>query len=238
MNNDPRHIAQKVLERVSAGKVQMRSKTYFVVRVAMTAFLAILTLAVSVWVVSFIFFSIHESGELFLLGFGSRGVVVFLSLFPWLSLIIDLGLLFLLELLLQRFKFGYRTPLLSIFVGVLLVSIILGIAFDFLPIHSMLLDRADSGQLPVIGEMYESIRDSHQNQGVFRGTVTSIQGSQFVISHSDLDHDADDGTHTVLIPSGIVLPTPLQVGDRVYVFGSLINGVIQASGIQELSADQ
>ncbi len=151
MNNDPAYIAQKVLEKVRAGKVQMHSRTYFIVRMGGTALLAILTLLVSVLVVSFIFFSIHESGELFLLGFGSRGVLVFLSLFPWFSLIVDIGLLFLLEFLLQGFKFGYRTSLLSIFAGILLVSVVLGIIFDFLPVQSTLLERADSGQLPVFG---------------------------------------------------------------------------------------
>ena len=238
MNNDPNYIAQKVLEKVRTGDVHMHTKAYFIFRMALTALLAILTLAVSVWVVSFIFFSIHESGELFLLGFGSRGALVFLSLFPWLSLIVDLGLLLLLEWLLQGFKFGYRISLFSIFLGILFFSIVLGIAFNFLPVHSMLLDRADNDQLPILGEMYESIRDSHQDQGVFRGTVVSLQGSQFVIAHTDLDHDSDDGTRTVSMQPGTVLTTPLRIGERVYVLGNLVDGVIQARGIEELSPDQ
>ena len=238
MNNDSSHIAEEVLAKVRSGQVRMRSRTYFMIRLTVAVLVAILTFAVSTWVISFMLFSVHESGELFLLGFGSRGVSAFVHLFPWFTLIINFVLIFLLEFILQWFKFGYRTSLLSIFLGILAFSVMFGIAFDFLPVHSILLDRADNGDLPFFGEMYESIRDSHQDQGVFKGTVTSIQGSQLVISHSDRDHDTDDGTHPVAIPPGMVLSTPLYIGERIYVLGSVVNGVIQAHGIQELSPDQ
>jgi len=238
-HNSQLEIQKKVFERIrGGGAAHMHSRTYFVARIALTAAVALLTLAVSAFVLSFIVFSIHESDEQFLLGFGSRGVATFFALFPWLSLVADILLLLLLEWLLQGFKIGYRFSLLSVFIGVLAVSTVLAVVVDLTPLHKTLLDRADSGRLPVGGEMYESIRDSHQDQGVFRGTVTSVQGSQFVITHSDGDHDADDGTQTVIVPPDVALDFSLHVGDRVYVLGSLTNGVVQARGIGVLTADQ
>lgn len=233
--NLQQEIKDKVLERIKSGKAHMHPRAYFVAQIIVTAGVAVLALALSAFVLSFIIFSIHESGEQFLLGFGGRGVATFLMLFPWFSLIIDLAILFLLEWLLQGFKFGYRVSLLSVFFGVFILSALLAVVVDLTPIHQMLLDSADKGDLPVVGGLYESIRDSHDSQGVFRGTITSLQGSEITITHNDGDHDADDGIRTVVLPQNA---PPLQVGDRVYVYGSGSGGQIQAYGVELLSPDQ
>jgi len=228
-----REIQKNVLERIKAAR--MHTRAYFVVRFLFTAAVALLALAVSAFVLSFIVFSVHESGEQFLLGFGLQGVATFFVLFPWLSLAADVALLFLLEWLLQGFKFGYRISLLSVFLCVLAASALLAIIVDLTPIHGALLDQADRGSLPIVGEMYEGIRGSHEGQGIFRGTVTSVQGNDITITHNDGDHDADDGTWTVALPQG---GPAFQVGDRVYVFGSLNGQTVRAYGIEKLSPDQ
>ena len=229
-------IQKKVLNRIRTGNARMHSRAYFHVRVVFTLAVAILTFAVSTFVLSFIVFSVHESGEQFLLGFGGRGVLTFLALFPWLTLIFNIALLFLLEWLLQSYKIGYRFSLLAVFIAIFVISVVLAAIVDLTPTHSILLDRADRDQLPVIGEMYDNIRDSHQAQGVYRGTIASINGNEIVITHHDNDHDADDGTWTVMLPQA---DTPqLALGDRVYIFGSATGNVVQAYGIRVLSPDQ
>ena len=229
-------IQSKVLERIRGGKTHMRSRAYFVARIVVTAAVALLALAVSAFVLSFIIFSIHASGEAFLLGFGARGIFTFFALFPWLSLIFDIALLIMLEWLLQGFRFGYRVSLLTMFVVVFAASALLGVLTELTPLHSTLLDRADRGGLPLIGEAYESIRDSHQDKGVYRGTVASVAGDQIVVMHNDGDHDPDDGTWACDLPpeSGATL----RIGDRIYVFGTKVGNVVQALGFQKLSPDQ
>ena len=214
----------------------MHPKAYFIFHIALTMAVAVGTFILSALVLSFIVFSVHESGEQFLLGFGGQGIATFFAIFPWLSLIADIALLFLLEWLLQGFKLGYRFSLISVFAGVLVLSALLAVLVGLTPIHRTLLDRADKGALPLIGGMYEGIRDSHQERGIFRGTITSVQDNQIIISHDDGDHDADDGTQTVVLPQDGAVQ--LQAGDRVYVFGNAGGGVIQAFGVQKLSDDQ
>ena len=228
-------IQNGVLEKIRAGQVHMRPRIYFVARLMLTLLVAILALVISALVVSFVFFSVHESGEQFLLGFGSRGILTFLLLFPWASLLLDIVTLLVLEWLLQSFKFGYRISLLAVFLGIFACSTILGILVTLTPLHSVLLNQADQGVLPVIGEMYESIRDSHADRGIFRGSIRSIQGNKIVLVHDDRDHDSDDGMQTIILPANY---PPLNVGDRVYVFGSPSGGVIQAQGIKKLSPEQ
>jgi len=154
-------IQGNVLDTVHAGTAHMRSRAYFVLRAAAAITLAVLALALSGFVLSFIAFSIHESGELFLLGFGARGIAVFFNLFPWLSLMLDGVVILALEWLLAGFRFGYRVSLLSLLAAVFGASAVLAALVYALPIHSLLLDAADRGQLPILGGLYERIHESH-----------------------------------------------------------------------------
>jgi hypothetical protein len=233
-NNTNNSIQEQVLQKIRAG-APMHSREYFIAWSALTALVALLALMASVVVVSFVAFSIGESGELFLLGFGERGLAVFVSLFPWGLLVFDILLLLLLEWLLQNFKLGYRISLLNIFIGIFMLSIVGAALVNLTPLHQTLLQRADEGTLPVFGDSYESIRESHHDQGVFRGTITSLEGNTFVIAHDDRDRDEDDGTHTVVVPPGIATE-PLMVGQRVYVLGTTTaNGTIEAYGVRTFS---
>ena len=150
----------------------------------------------------------------------------------------DIALIFFLEWLLQSFKFGYRFSLLTLFGIAVLASVLIAAAIGLTPIHSDLLGMADRGDdLPLVGNMYESVRDPHEDQGIFRGTVAAVQGDQIVITHDDGDHDADDGTRIVTLPAGYS-PTTFIVGERVYVLGAQGSTTVQAYGIGQLSPDQ
>lgn len=228
--NTEQEIQNKVLARIRGGTVHMHSRAYFVARVGAVAVLAVVALALSAFVLSFIIFSLSESGESFLLGFGKSGIVTFLTLFPWLTLGADIAILLVLQWLLQGFKFGYRVPLLGVFLAALVASGVLAALVGLTPVHQTLLDRADRGELPVVGSVYESIRESHADQGVFRGTVTSVQGNEIVISHDDQDDDEDDGTRTVILPENN--ETEFHEGDRAYIFGTDDGEVVEAEGAE------
>ncbi len=210
----------------------MRPRVYFVLQIVFIVLLSIAILLLSVFVLSFIFFSLHESGEQFLLGFGVRGMLTFVTLFPWAALLATLALLSLLEWLLRYFKFGYRLPILRIFIGISAITFIASVLVTVTPLHSSLLGRAEQNELPIIGEFYEAVHDSHESQGIFRGEIMSIRGNTFIISYNNNNLDTDDGTWTVIPPTGFNL-SAIHVGEIVYVAGTLMQGSIHAYGIQE-----
>lgn len=228
-------IQRGVLERLHREKISMHSRAYFGIRLVLLALLSIIALSLSAFVLSFIVFSIQQSGQQFLLGFGAQGVRTFVTLFPWTSLVFDIAVLFVLEWLLQSFRFGYRFSLFNLFVAVMVASGTLALIVNATPLHRALLDRADRGELPIVGQMYEDIRASHTQQGIFRGTVSTVQGNSVVITHNDLDRDSDDGTRTILLPPG---SPAVHVGERVYVLGTPQGEQIEAYGIEQLSSDQ
>ncbi len=235
MNTEHSHITQQVLEKVRTGGVQMHSRAYFIARVVLSVIVAGLTLTISALVGSFIFFSIHLSGHFFLLGYGARGVQTFILLFPWALLALDVALIIALQWLLQGFRFGYRASLLVVFLWVLGGSVALAAVINVLPVNSALLERADRGELPLVGGIYMGVHDSHRAQGVFRGVVISTAGPTSTIIRSDRDRDIDDGQHVVVTGPETKLDAPLHVGDQVYIFGTDASGTIEAEGIDHLS---
>jgi hypothetical protein len=225
-------IKENVLGKIRRGDVHMRPKLYFVAQVIVVTIVAIITLAVSVFAVSFIFFSIHESGELFLFGFGMRGLLTFIAIFPWFTSLLALSLIILFEWLLRHFKFNYRRSILSVFFGLFCVVGVVGVLISITPIHKNLLDQADHGHLPFIGESYENIHTPHENNGEFRGVIISISTSTITISHNDNDADTDDGVRTILVPLGFDIST-LHIGDRMYVAGDMASDTVSAYGLQK-----
>jgi hypothetical protein len=235
MNTPSENIKNTVLEKIRHGDVVMRPKAYFVMQVILVVTVAILALIASSFVASFAFFSVRESGELFLLGFGVRGVLTFISLFPWCTLIIAGVLVFLFEWLLRHFKFTYHQPILALFFAFLALVFIGGIFITLTPFHTDLLNLADKGELPVVGELYEHIHMPHEDKGEFRGVITAIGTSTVTITHNDNDADIDDGTRIVTVPPSFDIHS-LRLGDRLYVAGALgtstASSTIIAYGLQ------
>lgn len=224
-------IQKSVLEKIRAGGVSMHSRAYFILRIILVSVIALVVLAGAFFVLSFVIFSVHESGVRFLLEFGERGLMTFVTLFPWTSLLLFVLFLVVLEFLVRRYTSAYRLPLLRIFLWILVVGITGSMLIGFTPLHSFLLSEADNDQLPILGALYEQVHDSHTDQGVYRGDVTSVVGSTFVISHNDTDRDSDEGSWTIAPPAGFDL-TSLAIGDKVYVAGQLMHGVVYAYGVR------
>ncbi|MDD5318793.1 MAG: hypothetical protein PHF79_03195 [Candidatus Pacebacteria bacterium] len=230
MNNN---FKKQIFDKIHSQEITMYSKLHFLLRLGGLIVLAIVDFSLLAFVLSFVFFSIHESGQQFLLGFGNRGLFTFLELFPWGTIIFTIILLFILEGLVRYFKFGYRLPLIRIFVYALIITVGFSFLVTFTPLHSTLLRKEELGELPVIGGMYEAIHDSHQAQGVIRDTVVSIsnQNNSFVVSHNDKDKDTDDGTWIVTPPPGFDLST-ISIGAKVYIAGKITGNTIEAYGIR------
>lgn len=211
----------------------MRPRVYFILRAVFIGIGALCILAGSLFALSFVFFNIHESGVRFLLEFGEQGLVAFLKLFPWVFLLLFLILLVALELVVRQYTPAYRFSLLRIFLWVLVVGIAGSTFIGFTPLHASLLSAADTDHLPVLAPLYKQVHESRVTHGVYRGDITSVTESTFVISHNDTDRDSDEGTWTIVPPKGFNRNT-LKVGKKVYVAGRLQNGVVYAYGIRLL----
>lgn len=225
-----------VLDKIRAGAVTMRPKFYFIVKALIVAAVAALVLTLSVFLASFIFFSVRLNGTDALLAFGSRGVMTFLQVFPWSFLVLDFALIVLLEWLLRRFRFAYSRPVLYILIALIaLVTSASIVVAEGTTFHDQLLEHADREELPVpLDAFYQGAREKPQAElGVFRGEVVEVRDTTFVITNDDTDHDEDDGTWEISFPDDFDRED-VEIGDRVFVAGDHDDGAVSPYGVKVL----
>lgn len=249
-NKQKDDIMKSVLDKIQAGDIHMRSRAYFVARMTLIVVVSLLVLLTSAFFVSFISFSLRASGRMILLGFGWQGVKVFLLTFPWGLLLIDLILAVILERLLRSFKFGYRSPLIYLLGGVLVVVIAAGLTIDReTSIHSDVWHAERNGSVPgyLFGDLYNNVRQPPHDEGVFRGTVVFMGvatpgGPAFLILKSDdQDSDIDDSATTsqvwrVILPPNLNESTNVNVtiGEQILVAGNVFPDGVHAYGIEQV----
>lgn len=238
MNNNPQHnqVQNEVLERIRSGQLHMKPRLFFVLKTVLVITIAILILVLSVWLASFISFGLRLSGNESLMGFGSKGALIFLTVFPWGLAILDLVLLVLLAWLVRRFKIGYRRPVLYLLIVLIVGGVAVGHFFDReTRFHDDRFEEAEAGELfGPLESLYESAHSkAPEEHGVFRGFVLELRKDSFVLTHDDHDNDEDDGTWIVIPPRNFEMNT-LRIGDRVYVAGEREGEEIEAYGLRIL----
>jgi len=235
--NQNKDIKSIVLEKIQSGKINMKPRFYFVLKVVSLAVVSLLTLLTSSLLISFIIFSLIGSGKLFLFGFGARGILMFFVLFPWPLLIVEIVFIILLEWLIKKFKFGYQSSLSRLVFVLLLISIAISVIIDFTPLHSNLQHRAEQRGLPFVGDYYRGIRRPLPGQEIFRGVVSDVSTSSFVLDQKTDDDNMPNQKYVIILPPStpqVAIPT---VGDTVFVAGQLMPGnTVKAYGFQKFSS--
>lgn len=228
---NPNTLRERILNKIKDGGVKMHSRAHYILRLTIVVVVSVVVFILSALVVSFIIFSIEEGGEQFLLGFGLRGISTFLTLFPWLLLIIDVIAILALRLILQRFQIIYRHSFVVVLVTLFIISFVLALLINLTPTHSYLLERADKQELPIFGPIYSGLHIPNEKMGQYKGEITTINGRTLTIVHNDMDYDDDDGVHEILIPENLDLQL-YSVGDTIYIAGDDEGQYIKAYGIQ------
>lgn len=231
MSHPDQDLKSTVLEKIRTGNVHMRPKIYFVFKLLLVAAVAAATVIVAAWLVSFVIFSLRVSERSVLLGFGWRGIKMFLWLFPWRLLILEGVLIVILGLLLHYFRFGYRRPILYSLGGGILLSGVVAWIMSNGSLHETLLQQRQENNLPFIGSLYEKIEHPDNSAEVLRGVIVQIEKGSLSIKNSDDDEDLV----RVLLPETMILGQMLHIGDEVFVAGELANDTLQAYGIQKVN---
>lgn len=235
-NNQKQHddIKNKVLEKIREGRVRMRPKFFFALKIIVLALVAAFILILTSFVLSFIFFSIAATGKMFLVGFGIRGLFIFFLTLPWLPLVIDILLIIVLERLLKRFKFGYRSPIVYLSVGIIAIAIFIAFIINMTQVHPLLVHRAQQNRLPLIGGMYKDARRPPMERCIYRGYIQGIATeTPAIIIHPD---DIDSSTTVrILLPSYANPERRFEVNDYVFVACQYFKSEIRAFGVKKIA---
>lgn len=234
-NNKQINIKEEVLNKIESGQIKMKSKTHFLFRLALMSFTIFFIFMISAFLISYIWFSLRTGGQIFLLSFGAKGFYNFILALPWFLLIINIFLLFFLDWLLKSFEFGYKSPILYLFMGTFVVITLAGTALNMTPFHLKMMKRAEEKKFPLPG-FYGDISTPKQTK-TFKGFVRTIDGNTFTIEYSHYSPGRSSTTRVVANPN-IKLSDYLINGDYVFVAGSLNKDEIRAYGIKKIVLEQ
>ncbi|HWP61622.1 MAG TPA: hypothetical protein VN495_03395 [Candidatus Paceibacterota bacterium] len=159
-NTTPPHdLKDRVLGKIRSGEVMMHSRTYFALKIVALVIVLFLALVVSVLLFSFIFFTVRLNILDAMTHRGPNGFMLFVRLFPWHLLLLDIILIALAEILMRTFRFAYGSPTLYLLVGLIACVLALGLFIDrATSFNDDMRMRAHSNGLPEpLNDMYEHI---------------------------------------------------------------------------------
>jgi hypothetical protein len=222
-------ISEAVMAAAEKGDIKMRPKWYFALRAALTVTgVAIFSLFL-VYLASFIFFMLRRTGIWFAPSFGFKGLFVFLISLPWFLILLAAIFAVILEILVRRYSFAYRWPLLYSAVGIVLIVMAGGYAVAKTPFHGRLIEYERNRGPFCCGGIYRDMDRDHFNN-IHVGQVYEIMPQGFRLQNRD------EEILVVLVAPETKMPfgRNFSVGDAVAVIGKRIGAVINAWGIRRI----
>jgi hypothetical protein len=224
-------IKELVLDKIKKGEVKMRPKAHFILKTILALSVAVVLVLFVLYLTSFISFSFKAGGIGVLPGFGSRGLGSLFSAMPWPLILIAAVLIFVLEILVRRFAFSYRQPILYSVLAIVLVVSLGSFAVNKTYLHPALFQRAQENRLPLAGGLYRDF-GLPKSQDMNRGIVSEITESGFYFK-------ANGEALNVIVSAETRFPkgAGIKEGELVMVLGERKGDTIQAFGISKINDD-
>ncbi len=216
----------EILQKIKKGKVKMRPKVYFALRGVLIALGIIFVTLFVLYLLSFIFFNLRLTGIWYLPRFGFPGLRLLFISSPWALILIAIVLIIILEILVKRFSFAYRRPILYSILAIVIIIFLVSFIIGKTQFHPELFQRAREGHLPIVGDFYQGygLPGPHD---VHHGMISEITDNGFQIEKPDGEVVDIIVTPATNFPSG----QDLEKGNMVVVFGKQSDGAMEAFGI-------
>ena len=222
-------IKGRVFEKINSGSAQKRPRSYFIAHATLLVVGMVLLLLTLLYLTSFIFFVMRQTGVWFVPAFGAPGFRTLILASPWLLILVAVIFVVLLEYLVKKYSFAYRRPLLYSVIGILVFVLIGGFVVARSPLHHAIYRHVRENRLPIAGPLYKEFGMKRLHD-VHPGKITALTDSGFTIETPGGEPLAVVVSAQTRFPFG----SDLQVNDIVVVFGNRDNTTIQAFGVRRI----
>jgi len=227
--NNNKEIMGGVLEAIKAGRVRMRPKWHFVLKAILMALGGVIMLLALLYLASFIIFTSRQTGVWFTPSFGSRGWYEFATSLPWILIVLTLSFILVLEILVKRYAFAYKQPLLYSALGIIAIVFLGGIVLAQTSFHQQLFRYAEDNKLPFGSGFYKSFGLERMAKTEL-GTIIEVLDPDFMLE----DRRGEILRVFIVKETRFPLGTDLREGDTVVVFGDRDGNAIHALGIRKV----
>lgn len=228
MNN----LKQNILKKIKTGELNMKPHWHFVLKgLLMVVGIIIVALCV-VYLLSFILFTLKQTGVGFAPLYGFRGLSMFVLSSPWLLIVFAAAFLALLYILVSKYSFSYQQPLIYSMVGIVLLVLVGSFAINQTSAHRNLQQFAEHNNVPGLAPLYRGITNDRP-ENITPGIITELNTAGFVMQ-TDRSNQ-----FTVLVSERTKSRrgATYDVGDVVFVFGEESDETIKAIGIRPAPRD-
>lgn len=235
MNMNDDEIKQSIMQRITQGSVRMRPRWHFLLLSILIAVGSLIVFLALMYAVSLVVFFLRESGAWFTPSFGGRGWYSFFGSLPWVLMALLGVFVLVLEILVRRYAFVYKKPLLSSVLVVLAAVLLGGFIVSQTPLHREMRSFAKHGLLPPPLDRLYRPPFHMRSDDIFEGVVVATTSNGVIVS------DEDRATSTVIIGPRTRLPygTHFAPGDRVVIVGDEIeDDTVQAFGIRTVENEE
>ena len=230
MKHETGSMKDAVIAKIKKGEATMRPRWHFVLRTTLFTLGAIIVALALLYLASFILFVLRETGLLFVPSFGLRGMGVFLFALPWFLILLALAFVFVLEVLVRRYAFAYRKPLLYSLAVIVLFVVVGGALIASLGLHQGFARYAKEGRIPVADALYRNYEHPMHDR-VFPGVLLRFTEEGFLLKDIRNEEFQVVVTTNTRFPSGV----DLDSSDRIVVFGNRVaTSTIEAEGIRRI----
>lgn len=231
MENTPNEtsIKKSILEKIKKGDIKKIPKFLFSLRGALFSLAIIVIFLIILFLASFILFSLQASGLWRLPIFGLKGIDLLIKNFPWILIALVITLVVIFEVLVNRYSFSYKRPLLYSFLVIIMMVIISSFFVLKTPLHKKIYQNSK-------GDAFiQSFYDKYLNpppEEFHPGTVLEINTTGFILERGDKT------TISVKISKNTQMPSNFEIheGGRLLVVGKIKNGAIEAEAIDNAPA--
>jgi hypothetical protein len=234
MNNieQKNSISDKIIDKIKSGDIKMKSRTSFVLKMALLGLGVFFLFFFIIYLISFIIFSLRTNGVLFLPRFGFHGIGIFFGSLPWVLFLIVAILIVALEIFSKRFTSVYRRPIIYSLLIIIILAFGIGFLIERTSFHSNLFLSARDRHLPVMGPFYRNF-GAPPIHNVNRGVVSEITDNGFKIETSC----GETLIITITPQTRLYTEEKIEVGDEIVILGERNDETVQSFEIHEIEKD-
>ncbi len=230
MNNE-HDLKTSVMDAIRKRKVNMRPRWHFLLLSALAAAGVLILIVTLLYITSLVLFFWRDSGVWYATDFGPRGWFELLRSAPLFLILLVAIFAIVLEVLVRKYSFAYRTPLIASLGAILCVVFVGGLVLAQTSLHRHLQGEARHGHLPPpMGMWYGGAMRPPPPGDMYIGAILLKTADGFII----VDENGN-GTSTVVVTPKTRLPygEDFSPGDVVIVIGDAIGtGTIRAYGVR------
>lgn len=180
MSEHMTQLKERILGEIRTGKARMEPKWHGILRAALYVSGVGVFVLGGIFVLSFVQFVLVQNGVFMARGFGVRAFVPMLFALPWMLVLALVVFAVALFLLVKKYAFVYRHPLVYGVVGVAGVFLVGGMLLAQLNVHERFGRAARSGALPFGGGLYREY-DAPPMRYLHPGIVSSSTATGFTL---------------------------------------------------------